>query len=199
MFGAAGMGSGGGVLAPLARRLEAEQERWFCWLPVCIGGGIAAYFALPAEPSLPVAAVPVVVMLAWRAAGGARTTLPSLLIAALFAASVWLSSLGTQRLPEEETPTTAQARMIEDPHFEQVRDIVAGRCSMCHAAEPGWPGIDTAPRRIVLETDDQIARTARDIYLQAGLTDAMPPANVSFIEPEERAVLRAWFEGAGRS
>ena len=119
--------------------------------------------------------------------------------AALFAASVWLSSLGTQRLPEEETPTTAQARMIEDPHFEQVRDIVAGRCSMCHAAEPGWPGIDTAPRRIVLETDDQIARTARDIYLQAGLTDAMPPANVSFIEPEERAVLRAWFEGAGRS
>lgn len=119
--------------------------------------------------------------------------------AALFAACVWLSSLGTQRLPEEETPTTAQARMIEDPHFEQVRDIVAGRCSMCHAAEPSWSGIATAPRRIVLETDDQIARTARDIYLQAGLTDAMPPANVSFIEPEERAVLRAWFEGAGRS
>ena len=119
--------------------------------------------------------------------------------AALFAACVWLSSLGTQRLPEKETLTTAQARLTQDPHFEQVRDIVAGRCSMCHAAEPGWPGIATAPRRIVLETDAQIARTARDIYLQAGLTDAMPPANVSFIEPEERAVLRAWFEGAGRS
>ena len=119
--------------------------------------------------------------------------------AALFAACVWLSSLGTQRLPEEETLTTAQARLTQDPHFDQVRDIVLGRCSMCHAAEPGWDGIATAPRRIVLETDAQIARTARDIYLQAGLTDAMPPANVSFIEPQERAVLRAWFESAGRS
>ncbi|ARJ70159.1 urate hydroxylase PuuD [Paracoccus contaminans] len=119
--------------------------------------------------------------------------------AALFAACVWLSSLGTQQLPEDETLTTAQARLTQDPHFEQVRDIVAGRCSMCHAAEPGWDGIATAPRRIVLETDAQIARTARDIYLQAGLTDAMPPANVSFIEPEERAVIRAWFQGAGHS
>ena len=64
---------------------------------------------------------------------------------------------------------------------------------MCHAAEPGWPGIATAPRGVALETDAQIARAARDIYLQAGLTDAMPPANVSYIEPEERAVLRDWF------
>ena len=58
MFGAAGTGSGSGVLAPLARRLEAEQERWFCWLPVCFGCGIAAYFALPGEPSLLAALLP---------------------------------------------------------------------------------------------------------------------------------------------
>ena len=48
----------------------------------------------------------------------------------------------------------------------------------------------------MLETDAQIARAARDIYLQAGLTDAMPPANVSYIEPPERAVLRDWFRSA---
>ena len=118
--------------------------------------------------------------------------------AALFLACVWLSSLGTQRLPEEETLTTAQARMVEDPHFEQVRDIVLGRCSMCHAAEPSWDGIATAPRRIVLETDAQIARTAREIFVQSGLTDAMPPANVSFMEPEERAAIRAWFASGAR-
>ena len=33
-----------------AHRLEAEQERWFLWLPVMFGGGIALYFVLPAEP-----------------------------------------------------------------------------------------------------------------------------------------------------
>ncbi|WP_273500084.1 urate hydroxylase PuuD [Paracoccus sphaerophysae] len=117
---------------------------------------------------------------------------------ALFLACVGLSSLGTQRLPEEERLTTAQARLTADPHFEQVRDIVLGRCSMCHAAEPSWDGIATAPRRIVLETDAQIARAAREIFVQSGLTDAMPPANVSFMEPEERAAIRAWFASGAR-
>ncbi|PAU98482.1 urate hydroxylase PuuD [Paracoccus salipaludis] len=119
--------------------------------------------------------------------------------AALFLGIVWLSSLGTQRLEGEEAALTArEARLTADPHFEAVRDIVAGRCSMCHAAEPGWEGLATAPKRVVLETDAQIARHAREIFLQAGLTDAMPPGNVSYIEPEERATLRAWFDSAGR-
>ena len=114
--------------------------------------------------------------------------------ALLFAGVVWLSTLGTQALPDEETRLGAREQaFVADPHFEQVRDVVFSRCSMCHAAEPGWPGIATAPRGVALETDAQIARAARDIYLQAGLTDAMPPANVSYIEPEERAVLRDWF------
>lgn len=37
-----------GLLAPL----EAEQSRWFLWLPVLFGAGIAVYFAVPAEPAL---------------------------------------------------------------------------------------------------------------------------------------------------
>lgn len=119
--------------------------------------------------------------------------------AALFLAAAFLSAQGTQRLDDEDTAlTTAEARLLGDAHFDEVRDIVLGRCSMCHAAEPGWPGIATAPKRVVLETDAQIARHAREIFLQSGLTDAMPPANVSFIEPQERALLRAWFDSAGR-
>ena len=119
--------------------------------------------------------------------------------AALFLAAAFLSAQGTQRLDDEDTAlTTAEARLVGDAHFDEVRDIVLGRCSMCHAAEPGWPGIATAPKRVVLETDAQIARHAREIFLQSGLTDAMPPANVSFIEPQERAILRAWFDSAGR-
>ena len=36
----------------------------------------------------------------------------------------------------------------------------------------------------------------REIYLQAGRSHAMPPANVTEITPEERALLVAWFEEA---
>ncbi len=41
-----------GWLAALARRLEAEQERWFLWLPVMLGIGIGIYFSLDSEPHL---------------------------------------------------------------------------------------------------------------------------------------------------
>jgi competence protein ComEC len=35
----------------LAECLEQERARWFVWLPVALGVGIAAYFALSVEPS----------------------------------------------------------------------------------------------------------------------------------------------------
>jgi competence protein ComEC len=36
----------------LAAQLDAEQGRWFLWVPVFFGGGVALYFALPEEPDL---------------------------------------------------------------------------------------------------------------------------------------------------
>ncbi|HRL04514.1 MAG TPA: peptidylprolyl isomerase, partial [Gemmiger formicilis] len=35
-----------------------------------------------------------------------------------------------------------------------------GRCAMCHAKEPGWEGIVTPPKGVMLETDAQIAAYA---------------------------------------
>lgn len=46
MRGLARLIGGGG----LAARLESERARWFVWLPVPFGIGIAAYFSLAAEP-----------------------------------------------------------------------------------------------------------------------------------------------------
>src|SRR6195256_5215684 len=37
------------------------------------------------------------------------------------------------------------------PTFAAVADIVSPRCSMCHAAEPVWEGIVTAPKGIMLD------------------------------------------------
>jgi uncharacterized membrane protein len=42
----------------------------------------------------------------------------------------------------------------------------------------------------------QIAAEAKAIYIQSGVSHAMPPANVAYMEPEERALIRDWFEAA---
>ena len=81
-------------------------------------------------------------------------------------------------------------------NFDGVRDVVLGRCAMCHAQEPGWEGIVAAPKGVALETDAQIAKHARQIYLQAGRTKAMPPANVSFMEEGERELIVTWYNTA---
>jgi uncharacterized membrane protein len=49
---------------------------------------------------------------------------------------------------------------------------------------------------VKLETDAQIAAHAREIYLQAGRSHAMPPGNITAITPQERKVLTAWYESA---
>jgi uncharacterized membrane protein len=69
---------------------------------------------------------------------------------------------------------------------------------MCHAAEPSYEGIYHAPKGVMLDTDAGIANNAREIYLQAGRSHAMPPANVTQISDQERALLVTWFEGAGK-
>ncbi len=119
--------------------------------------------------------------------------------AVLFIIIMWLSTAPMFRNRDEAAALGPEARRYAAaPGFEEVSDIVLGRCSMCHAREPGYDGIHWPPRGVVLETPEDVARHARQIYLQAGLSRAMPPANVSFIEPQERAAIVAWFRGAGK-
>ena len=115
----------------------------------------------------------------------------------LFLAIAWLST-APMRTVEGEAKLKGEALVYaSSPGFEEVVGIVQGRCSMCHAAEPGWEGLYWPPKDVVLETEAQIAHEAKRIYLQAGVTHAMPPGNLSFIEPEERAKIVEWFRAAG--
>ena len=114
----------------------------------------------------------------------------------IFIAIMWLSTAPMFRVAEPEEAQGAAVRFAQADGFDEVHDIVLGRCSMCHAAEPVWEGLLWPPKGVVLETEYQITRAAQDIYLQAGLSHAMPPANLSFIEDEERAAIVAWYEAA---
>jgi len=87
---AAGGSLRGVILDALVRRLEAEQERWFLWLPVAFGAGIALYFALSAEPRLPAATLPVAAALALRLV--ARGTLATLLTTVLLTAMLGVAA-----------------------------------------------------------------------------------------------------------
>lgn len=110
----------------------------------------------------------------------------------------WLSSIRHEAPIEEAAMSGAAVTFASAEGFDDVTSIVQGRCSMCHAAEPSWEGMYWPPKGVMLETPAQIAAEARRIYLQAGVTHAMPPANLSFIEPEERAAIVRWYRAAGQ-
>ncbi|MGP9789434.1 urate hydroxylase PuuD [Roseinatronobacter sp. NSM] len=115
---------------------------------------------------------------------------------ALFIAIIWLSTLGQPRDYEDAlaslTPTAA--RFAQDPQFEDVYWTVVGHCSMCHAQDPVWPGLHWAPKGVVLETEAQIARAAQLIYLQSGISHAMPPGNTVLMDTTSRAQIADWYQ-----
>jgi uncharacterized membrane protein len=78
------------------------------------------------------------------------------------------------------------------PTLANVEEIVISRCSMCHAAEPVWAGIVTAPKGILLDGTEHIQRNIRLIGRVAAWSSAMPPGNITEMTSEERAVLAAY-------
>jgi uncharacterized membrane protein len=118
--------------------------------------------------------------------------------AILFIVIMWLSTtpkiLGDEVEEYSLDYNAREERLVMAENFEDVRNTIAGRCTMCHTEEPFWEGIRTAPKGVVFEEDHQIIAYAREIYLQAGRSHAMPPGNVSFMEEEERRMIVKWYE-----
>ncbi len=120
--------------------------------------------------------------------------------AILFLAIVWLSTAPMRQVPLEEAEqqplTPYEQRFAAADGFAEAHDVVLGRCSMCHAREPVWDGIRWAPKGVLLETEADIAQNAQAIYLQSGISHAMPPANVTWMEDEDRQAIIRWFRAA---
>lgn len=117
----------------------------------------------------------------------------------LFLLIAWLSTAPLRETVEaaEARPLSAhEERFASAEGFEDAYDIVISGCSMCHAREPVWAGIRWAPKGVYLETEADVARQARVIYLQAGVSHAMPPPNMTFIDEADRAALVRWYRAA---
>lgn len=117
--------------------------------------------------------------------------LAALAMLAAVAASVPASPVARDRfgMPERAAPAPSHA-LAQAP--QEVADVVVSRCSMCHAALPVWPGLAIAPKGVMLDTPQEIERWRREVRLQAGLTRAMPPNNLTEMTEAEREILRAW-------
>jgi uncharacterized membrane protein len=111
------------------------------------------------------------------------------------------SPLGRERLglSAAAAPVEVAAATPSSPHPAppaEAVEIVVSRCSMCHAAEPVWAGIAIAPKGVMLDTPERIARQAEAIRYHAVLTASMPPNNITGLEPDERRVLAEWLARA---
>ena len=111
----------------------------------------------------------------------------------------WLSSVRPDdsyddAMTRDLTPVEQHFASAEG--FEVAYDTVIGNCSMCHAREPAWDGIRWAPKGIYLETPSDVARHANLIYLQAGITNAMPPPNAIQMDQTARETIIAWVKAA---
>ena len=115
----------------------------------------------------------------------------------LFVLIAWLSSIrhfdGDNESVKAISLTIYEERFAQADGFEDAHKIVQGRCGMCHAREPVWEGIIWAPKGVLLETRADIAKNAHSIYLQAGISHAMPPGNITNISQKDRTVLVNWY------
>ncbi|ASM74577.1 MULTISPECIES: urate hydroxylase PuuD [Roseobacteraceae] len=117
----------------------------------------------------------------------------------LFIVIAWLSTASMNDTYEEAEArplTETEQRFVEADGFEGAYDVVISNCSMCHAREPVWTGMQWPPKGVVLETQSDVARHAPEIYMQAGLSHAMPPPGAVQMDEEARRTIVAWVRAA---
>ena len=90
--------------------------------------------------------------------------------------------------------TAKQAELAKAENFDEIVEIVYTRCNMCHAAEPYYDGIVIAPKHVILETELDVLKHARKIYVNSAISHAMPPANLASMEILERTLIAQWYE-----
>jgi uncharacterized membrane protein len=120
------------------------------------------------------------------------------LATACLAGAIYLSIVGKPGYANLATNPAAASLASAAPTEDAILAIQS-RCSMCHAAEPVWDGIATAPRGVRLDTPEEIAKHADAIRLQAVLTHAMPPNNLTEMTLDERRAVATWLASRDRA
>ncbi|MBS64539.1 urate hydroxylase PuuD [Salinisphaera sp.] len=111
-----------------------------------------------------------------------------LFIIAAFVLTAPLASLSST--PPGTDPATRTDTADATP-FARVHDIIAQRCSECHAENPSSESFSAAPAGIMLDSDARI-RAHRAQIKQAVASGYMPLGNITGITDEERQAIANW-------
>ena len=117
------------------------------------------------------------------------------LFAVVIALSIWpFVFKGDRGEALASTVSPGQVRLMSADEFDGVHTIITNRCTVCHAEQPAWQGLYGAPKGVALEVPEQTALHAKRIYMQSAISAAMPPSNKSNMLPEERLLIKEWYE-----
>ena len=103
--------------------------------------------------------------------------------------SVYLSEMGKPNLNKIQKNSNLIVEQIPQELLLASEEIIISKCSMCHAQEPLWENMVSAPKQIHLENVNDIVKHIDNIYSQAIVSYAMPPGNVTGLENSERKIL----------
>ncbi len=95
-------------------------------------------------------------------------------------------------VPDQQTGTSTSMGTSE------IYAIVEQRCVACHAANPKFAGLTSAPLGVELDSEEKLMENARRVYAAAFLLRTMPPGNLTQMTESERKHIGAWFEGLDR-
>lgn len=176
--------------------MEAEREQLFLWAPVCLGAGIAAYFALPIEPQRIIAFVPLVLALILRSAC-TRGSMPATAMAALIIAGIGFAD-AKLRVEAVRAPVLAKTmRNAEITGTVKLAEHKAPRGQRLTIANPTIAGVapENTPAIVRVRTmsSRSTAQPGDRIRLKATLS---PPAKPALPGGFDYARM-AWFDQVG--
>ena len=87
----------------------------------------------------------------------------------------------------------------EDVKFNEVKNIIKYRCGVCHAKNPTFEGLPSAPLGIIYDNENDILMNISKIKEQALDSDIMPPGNITGITKHERNKLRLWIKQGSKT
>ncbi|MFT3731472.1 MAG: ComEC/Rec2 family competence protein [Hyphomicrobium sp.] len=179
-----------------ALAMESERQSFFLWVPVCLGLGVAAYFALPVEPALVVAFAPLALALILR------LTVRSGTLAATLATALILVGAGFA-LIKVRVETVRAPVLAKSVHGVEVTGTVTmveaklPRGQRLTIANPTISGLEPARTpavvRIRTMSSKALAAPGERIRIKANLS---PPAKPALPGGFDYA-RTAWFDSVG--
>lgn len=169
------------LLAVLVRHYfnTRHDSHRFAWtLPVAALGMLClAYVSGPAQPPAPASTQIHYQPLPGTAVGGYRAD---------------------EKRPEPVKADSQPADpAVSSVDFDQVRQVVQQRCTVCHSATPTSPLFSVAPAGVMFDTPEQIRQQAARIQAQAVASQIMPLGNITQMTAQERELLGAWIDQHG--